>query len=121
MNGSASRNRTKLVLIAGLLSGVGPVCTVNADLRIIDELGLTRAVSTASGTGDVSVRLTPEAKGDDRPVLTHVDGISPDISGNPGDEGLYLFQSVGQGTWQIKLPQSDLTISEVTIVERPVE
>ena len=94
-----------------------PAVSAAADLKIVDSMGLTRAMKVIDETANVVVRVKKGQEstvGDQSLTLTHVDGIAPDVSGNKRDGGRYEFVGVLPGTWLVKAPDG-IIIAEVKI------
>ncbi len=97
-----------------------------AELRVLDQKGLSRAVRVVSGRGSVVVRLsraTQESAA--HLVLAPVDVISRDVEGEPEPEEsgpiteqsvVVRFSSVREGTWQLKGQPGPSEILSVAIV-----
>jgi hypothetical protein len=81
-----------------------------ADLRIVDTNGLTRAMQTLRTSGSVIVKLRSAPP--TSPVLSRIDGISPQREGR-GEGTKFLFEGLEEGTWKLELPPTQ--IREVTI------
>lgn len=90
-----------------------------AELRILDPMGLTRAVKFVENPVKVIVSATLEedtAQPADV-LLSHVDGLAPDIEGSRGANKSTTFADVPEGVWKIKAPDQRIIISEVKIVQ----
>jgi hypothetical protein len=77
-----------------------PISCFAEQLKILDAMGLTRAVKKTEGPVAVLVRVRA---GDSTAALalTNVDGILPDVSGSNDGKGTIRFAGVREGTWRI--------------------
>ncbi|MCB0332524.1 MAG: hypothetical protein KDD55_03425 [Bdellovibrionales bacterium] len=78
-----------------------PGSVLASDLRVIDALGLTRAVMKVSSPQVVHVSFQ---KNDnlESAVLKSQDGVVPHISGSPAGNSSVVFHNVPAGTWQVQ-------------------
>ena len=90
-----------------------------AELRVIDNLGLTRAVSSIGESAVITISLLPDGKESHQEeitvVLSNIDGLSPDLKGQPSNRLQYIFNRVRNGTWRIILEPAGLKVGEVKI------
>ena len=96
--------RRTLQKIIGTVWAAGLVCSSAAahaaDVRIVDEQGLTRAIKTVKTEAEVVIELvTPDSHASF--VLSHADGIAGDRPGSVTADGKLHFEGVREGTWRI--------------------
>ena len=107
------------LLLFSILSATVAAPLQAAEIKIVDSLGLTRAVkSLASSTADVVLQVKPAADTALEAIiikLINVDGISPEITGSAEQDGRYRFHNVESGTWRIQLSDSNLRIVDARI------
>lgn len=105
--------------ICAVLLLAAPLFAHAAELKIVDNMGLTRAVKEVSESGAVTVELrrTGEADGsaEMKMDLSNVDGIASDINGVAQNSSMFSFQRVPAGTWKIKSSKKNVSISVVKI------
>ena len=88
------------------------------ELRIVDGLGLTRAVKSIGR--DAKVVIVASAKGGaalQDLSLVHVDGLASDHEGVAQGEHHFVFNAVEEGAWKIKSSSPQVVVSEVKIVQ----
>ena len=101
----------KLILALICLS---PLTAFAGELRILDSMGLTRAVKFVDEHAKVVISTGSDAAGIS---LSHVDGLAPDIEGKRTSDKSILFADVPEGVWKIKISDQPVAISEVKIVQ----
>ena len=109
-----------LVFLSIFLPAVlAPLEISAAELRILDSLGLTRAVKSVEKAAKVIITASIE-EDKSQPAdlyLSHVDGLAPDIEGTRNPDKSLLFVEVPEGVWKITAPDQHIIISEVKIVQ----
>jgi hypothetical protein len=108
----------KVAAPLAILSGVFSHPVVAEEVKILDSLGLTRAVRTVSDPATVIVRIASE-KGEPlelQPLLSNVDGIASDIPAVRDSDGNFVFSGLVRGIWQLKDTGEGNLVSEVRIV-----
>lgn len=86
------------------------------ELRILDRMGLTRAVKMVEGNASVVI-ISKSAGAPADIQLAHIDGLAPDIDPASNSKGTVTFTQVPEGTWRVKSEDRQLVISEVKIVQ----
>jgi len=85
-----------------------------AELKVLDEMGLTRAVKRINN-GATVVAQVGNGNAAEAARLSHVDGLAPDISGTRQADGSFVFSGVTEGTWRLVVNGSDVVVSRVRI------
>lgn len=113
--------KIRAFLVSLLLAGVAfsPLCASAGELRILDGMGLTRAVKFVENPAKVIISASlQENKSQPADLfLSHVDGLVPDIEGSRNPDKSLTFVDVPEGVWKIKAPDQHIIISEVKIVQ----
>ncbi len=109
-----SRNSLFVVALVLLCSlAVLPPASFAGELKIVDSHGLVRALKVVKNKAQVVIELKSQPS---RLSLVRSDGISGEIQGQPGEKsGVFLFEQVGEGVWQMK-DGGTLSISSVSII-----
>lgn len=105
---------TAAVLLALLAGPLDSGYCADAEIRIIDGLGLTRAVRSVEGPATVQVSVAPKTS---RLILVHADGLAPDQQPNSMLDSTFTFESVPEGTWKVAPSEPNVRIVEVKIVQ----
>ncbi|MBX7143811.1 MAG: hypothetical protein K1X79_05120 [Oligoflexia bacterium] len=87
------------------------------DLKIVDELGLVRAVKHVSAPVTVRVIAGAGSTGPVKPKLVNVDGLSGDLLGEVQAPGTFVFSKVPEGTWRVSLEGGHAQVAEVKIAQ----
>jgi hypothetical protein len=111
-----SRSFLFSILVAVLLL---PGVSFAGEIRVLDSMGLTRAVKSVEGAAKVVVSAHIDKKSllAVDVVLSHVDGLAADVEGFPSPDHTIVFSDVPEGVWKIKSSEPELVISEVKIVQ----
>jgi len=107
------RKHSKIFLILLIVSLFLPTISFAGELKVLDSMGLTRAVKRVDNGASVRVETRNDTA--TQISLTHVDGLAPDISGSRQDDGSYVFRNVTQGSWRLTVEGQDVVISQVRI------
>ncbi len=97
-----------------LLSFFIPALTFAGEIRILDPLGLTRAVKKVSAPQLIRIRFQQD-KGLRNAVLMNRDGVVPQVVGEPSGTSV-LFHNVSSGTWQVQFPKNNAKSNRITKV-----
>ena len=103
----------KLRLTTILFLGFVPIaedCFAD-QLKIVDSVGLTRAVKKIDGPATVVVKARNPT---DKISLNNVDGILPDVEGASDGKGAFRFDGIRDGTWRI-INGDKVEIAQVSI------
>ena len=82
-------------------------------LKILDSMGLTRAIKKIDGSVVVVVKSRPGTSAASLSLI-NVDGVLPDIAGADAGQGVIRFEGVQEGTWRITSVDK-VEIGQVTI------
>ncbi len=85
------------------------------ELRILDGMGLTRAVKSVRDEGTVAVMTRGGGAAPGAVILSQVDGLAPDINPAKASDTAVVFERVPEGAWRIKTASSKVVITEVKI------
>lgn len=85
------------VLLVWLLAGADRAWA--GEIRILDPLGLTRAVVASEHEVSVSITLRADSVSDVH--LSRRDGLGPQIEPSSRSGTTLIFSGVGDGTWEI--------------------
>ena len=87
-----------------------------AEIRIVDQIGLTRAAKKVDGEASVQVEVHRTEKGRGSSVLLkNIDSPDIIIKGNPLGGGKYEFPSLSQGTWEVQATGKGVGIKSVRV------
>lgn len=94
---------TLCLVLGGVIS-----CVTSAfadEVRVVDRLGLVRAVRTVSGESTVVIQLSPKAaQGIRECILTNVDGLATERRVPVDKDGRCVVARVAATTWQVDAP-----------------
>lgn len=90
---------------------------VTAELRILDESGLTRAVHHTERAANIRLSIESSETNNIHVKLVNIDGLAEDIETICYEKEL-LIPSVDQGSWQIMLQPKTAVITQVAIEEQ---
>ncbi|MEZ4754783.1 MAG: hypothetical protein R3A13_10840 [Bdellovibrionota bacterium] len=87
---------------------------VFAELRVLDESGLTRAIHFTTEPASIKINISSNDTNNIHVKLVNVDGLAADIESIYYDEEL-VIPEVSQGSWQISLQPKSAVITSVKI------
>lgn len=90
-----------------------------APLRIVDHLGLLRAVREVEVSAEIKMTVSESDKDLQEIRLSHVDGLSEDIMGSSAGPNTYIFHGVSYGTWAVLVKPDTYEILAVNILSSP--
>lgn len=97
-----------VALAAGAASLFAVSIAAAAELTVMDQRGLKRAVREVAGPADIRFKI----KGGDQLTLINVDGLQPEAKAvREGDQ--VVVRDVAPGVWQVR---GDVTVIGVEIV-----
>ena len=100
-------------LVCGLLMAAPSAFA--GELRILDSMGLTRAVKSVHEQASVRVSTGGGAGAPGAVILSQVDGLAPDINPSKVSDSVVVFEQVPEGAWRIRISSPKVVISEVKI------
>lgn len=105
-----------------LLAGIFLIFSVDAargdQLRIIDQIGLSRANKVIGDSARVMVRISGGKREESKRVacrLVDSEGLAADHQGEWSSAGLVVFNDITPGTWRIEVADSSLAVESVRI------
>lgn len=111
---------SSLVKILSLCAFLLPAPACAQEIKILDPLGLVRAIEPVNGSVEVVVDVAPEPGSKlSAPLtasLTNVDGLAPEKTANLEPPGRYRFLGVEKGTWRLELGGLGLMVTEVSVM-----
>lgn len=112
------RNTLKAAVFIGIFAttAFGVLAAHAGELRVLDSMGLTRAVRSIqnSATVQVTVRSGGEVQ---NLMLSHIDGLAPNRGPSSVSGETATFRDVPEGSWRISAEGSKPVIAEVKIVQ----
>lgn len=87
------------------------------EIRVVDGVGLTRAVKSVPEMGTVSVRLKDQHAGPSEWQLINVDGLASDVTGVYSKDREVVFPGVRGGTWRIQSKGTPVPVEAVRITD----
>jgi hypothetical protein len=100
-----------LALLVALLL---PALSSAADLKILDELGLTRAIKPLSAPTTITVDFQTNRNVDGAKLINE-SGLAGDISGGRLSQSRFQFSGVSPGTWRIQSIPAGSKVQSVKI------
>lgn len=85
------------------------------DIRVADPLGLVRAMKKNVSNVTVIVRVREGAPAPSTLELRNVDGLARAVKAVKGEGGVYRFEPVAPGSWQIGDLPKGVKVSKVKI------
>ena len=112
-------SHARSILLGALLILGSAIPAIAGEIRILDSMGLSRAAKYIDGNGKVIISAHAPDNKEQVPdiLLSHVDGLAPDIEGTRGPDKSVIFTDVPEGVWKIKAPEQAIVITEVKIVQ----
>ena len=108
-----------LTVLLALLIQI-PSATWAAEVRVVDERGLLRAVRSVKSKAQILIKIqrsTSESSSPKSLTLTSADGIAGDVEAAPQSEGEYRASGIEGGTWKILAGGKSIVVTKVTIEE----
>lgn len=109
------KRRLLVVILLGLLTASCPALA--AEVKIVDGMGLLRAVREVQHPVTVVVVVSHSQIPEEPVLLWNTEGLGGEIVGRwsqEGDAGRLVFEEVGQGSWELR-SNEPLTIQHVEI------
>lgn len=105
----------KIILLT-LVSFFLPCSLWAAELKVVDPLGLIRAVSKIEESAKVTITLNSKTSNYPQSLqMVNLDGLAPAKNIQHSGNGLYAADALTPGTWEIKLKSPDINIKTVVI------
>ncbi len=95
-----------------VLAALSPLAS--ADVRVLDQNGLIRAIKVTDQAVQVRLVLTNQTTDTSQVVLSHIDGVARDVKPHLTTQESLVFSLAQGGSWQIKNLAQD-KIKEVKI------
>jgi hypothetical protein len=92
--------------LAGILSLFYPCIAQAAELRIVDSIGLARAVKVVDDASSITLMVENPKEAGAECVLTNVDGLASERREKVSPAGECSFKDIAAGTWQVSFPRS---------------
>ena len=110
----------RALLIILLLVGFLPGIATAGELKIVDARGLIRALKEVRDSSTVIVTIEskpsdPTAKTPPTVVLSNVNGLAADISGQPGSNQSMRFENVPHGEWRVQSASGPIEVRSIEI------
>jgi hypothetical protein len=110
----------RALLVIFLLVAVLPSIATAGELKIVDARGLIRALKEVRDSSTVIVTIEskpsdPTVKTLPTIVLSNVNGLAGDISGQPVSNQSMRFENVPHGEWRIQSATGPLEVRSVEI------
>lgn len=101
----------RAILMVAALSFVAPL---SAELRVLDQQGLVRAIAADQENYQVVLKLDPAPRAIGAAWLVHEDGIAPDQHGATQTDQV-VFKDLPSGNWRIKTAVPSTKVLDVEI------
>ena len=88
--------------------------TATAEIRVIDESGLTRAIHHTSEPASIKLSVQSPETNNIHVKIVNVDGLAADIETTCYEKEL-IIPGVEQGSWQVSLQPKTAVITDVKI------
>lgn len=122
MTGKRPRSLPRTLLSASIIFVISVAIPLRAEadeLRVVDSLGLVRAIKSGESYTEVLVTVRSNDGSPVNPgstaLLSNVDGISADLSVQLEAPASFRFHGVQRGTWKIVISDPGLLVEEVRI------
>ncbi len=97
---------SKIFLCTSVAVLFGAVSGYAVELRIVDSVGLSRAVKVVDDSSSVILVVENPKEAGEECVLSNVDGLASERRERISPSGECVFKDIAAGTWQVGFPRT---------------